>query len=539
MAIGLTYHPGLTAPSTRRATLDLRSRLTPRAVMAALAGIDLLALVGLAMVFAAKSTTWWVLCFPAASVALLAAYGHFEVRVTMSLAREVKSLVACTSVPLVVLALARVAPTTVLLGVAALGSVSLLVLHSVSYRAIRSMRAHGVLAERTLIVGAGKVGVTLASTLEQHPEYGLRPVGFLDHVDGEDLPLPLFGGVELLRMVLSEERIDRVIVAFGVTREWEMLETIRACESAGIDIHVLPRFFELGVAVDGNEIDDVWGIPLVRLRRSRLRRWAWFGKRALDASVAGAALVLLSPVYGLLALGVKLSSPGPVHFRQKRVGQHDSIVEVLKFRTMRVADGTDTEWSAAESRVTKIGGLMRRTSLDELPQLWNIIRGQMSLVGPRPERPYFVERFKGEVHQYGARHRVPIGLTGLAQIHGLRGDTSIAERARFDNRYIETWSLWRDMVILVQTFFAVVRDAVPSRKSETRMSVPSTFEQIVPIDDGGELVPVAIGRTSEIDREMPRKRRKFLTEDRDDRDFETALYWRFIDNELDGAASTG
>lgn len=487
MAIGLTYHPGLTAPAARRVTFDLRSRLTPRAVMTTLVGTDLLVLLGLAMLFAAEPTTWWVWSFPAASIALLAAYGHFEVRVTMSLAREAKSLLLCSSLPLVVLGLVRVVPTAALLELAALAVLSLLVLHSVSYRAIRSMRAHGLLAERTLIVGAGKVGVTLASTLQRHPEYGLRPVGFLDHVDGEGLPFPLFGGVELLRMVLSEERIDRVIVAFGVTREWEMLETIRACESAGVDIHVLPRFFELGVAVDGKEIDDVWGIPLVRLRRSRLRRWASFGKRALDVSVAGLALVMLSPIYGLLALGVKLSSPGPVYFRQKRVGQYDRIVEVLKFRTMRVADGTDTEWSAAQDRVTKLGGFMRRASLDELPQLWNIIRGQMSLVGPRPERPFFVERFKGEVCHYGARHRVPIGLTGLAQVNGLRGDTSIAERARFDNRYIETWSLWRDVVILVQTFSAVLRDALSPGSGHAHLPVPSSFEQILPIGD--ELVP--------------------------------------------------
>ena len=430
--------------------------------MAGLAVADLVVLGALAMALTPVSSAWWILCLPVAVAALLAAHGHYRVRITLSAAKEARSLVACAAAPLVLLALARAMPASALIEVAALSAVAILVLHGGSYRLIRSMRQKGFLAERTLIVGAGQVGVKLSSTLEQHPEYGLRPVGFLDDVDGEELPLPLFGGVELLRMVLSEERIDRVIVAFGVTRASEMLETIRACESASVDIHVLPRFFELGVAVDGKDIDDIWGIPLVRLRRSRLRRCASIAKRALDVSVAGFGLLVLSPLYGLLALSVKISSPGPVYFRQKRVGQHDLILEVLKFRTMRVAEGTDTEWSAPEDRVTKLGALMRRTSLDELPQLWNIIRGDMSLVGPRPERPYFVERFKGEVDHYGARHRVPIGLTGLAQVHGLRGDTSIDERARFDNRYIESWSLWRDVLILAQTFFAVIRDTLSS-----------------------------------------------------------------------------
>jgi lipopolysaccharide/colanic/teichoic acid biosynthesis glycosyltransferase len=241
-----------------------------------------------------------------------------------------------------------------------------------------------------------------------------------------------------------------------------MLETIRACENASVDIHVLPRFFELGVAVDGKDVDDVWGIPLVRLRRSLRSRCSRVSKRVVDVSLASLGLAVSAPIYGLLALAVKVSSPGPVYFRQKRVGQHGVLVDVLKFRTMRVHDGADVEWTADGDHVTKVGHLMRRLSLDELPQLWSVIRGHMSLVGPRPERPFFVERFKSQVPHYDARHRVPVGLTGLAQVHGLRGDTPIDERARFDNRYIESWSLWRDLVIIFMTLFAIVRDAIPS-----------------------------------------------------------------------------
>jgi exopolysaccharide biosynthesis polyprenyl glycosylphosphotransferase len=475
--------------------------------MAALAGIDLAALVAVAALLVPRSALWWVWGFPVAAVGLLVAYGHYEVRVTPSVVREARSLVACVTAPLVVLALARTATSTAVAEAALFAAVTVLFLHSVSYSLIRSMRSRGLLAERTLIVGAGQTGVTFSSLLEQHPEYGLRPVGFLDNVDGEELPLPLFGRVELLRLVLSEERIDRVVVAFGATRESEMLETIRACEDASVNIHVLPRFFELGVAVDGKDVDDVWGIPLVRLRRSRLRRWPWFGKRVLDVAVAGLGLVVLSPLYGLLALAVKVSSPGPVHFHQKRVGLHGALVDVLKFRTMYVHDGTDAEWTAHGDHVTKLGNLMRRLSLDELPQLWSIIRGDMSLVGPRPERPFFVEHFKCQVAHYDARHRVPAGLTGLAQVHGLRGDTSIDERARFDNRYIESWSFWRDVVILFQTFSAVVRDAF-SRQRSRASSVASATVVAQGLDDAeplafpsGQAVAVASRRVEHPDKQ--------------------------------------
>lgn len=463
----------------------LRARISTRTAMFVVATLDLVVLGALAVVLAPGLSAWWVWAFPAVSVVLLASCGHYDFQIAPSVARDLRSLLVCATGPLVVLALARATSVAFFVEAAAGATLAVTILHGLSYRAVRSMRSRGLLAERTLIVGAGQVGVTLSSILERHPEYGLRPVGFLDHVDDDGLPLPLFGGVELLKMVLSEERIDRVIVAFGVTRETEMLETIRACENASVDIHILPRFFELGVAVNGKDVDDVWGIPLVRLRRTLRNRYSRAAKRVVDVSLASLGLALCSPIYGLLAVAVKVSSPGPVYFRQKRVGQHGVLVDVLKFRTMHVHSGTDVEWTADGDHVTKIGKLMRRLSLDELPQLWSVIRGDMSLVGPRPERPFFVERFKGRVPHYDARHRVPVGLTGLAQIHGLRGDTPIDERARFDNRYIESWSLWQDLVIIFQTVFAIWRHAmsrsldddqaviqsesVPERRSATKV----------------------------------------------------------------------
>jgi exopolysaccharide biosynthesis polyprenyl glycosylphosphotransferase len=184
-------------------------------------------------------------------------------------------------------------------------------------------------------------------------------------------------------------------------------------------------------------------------------RWL---KRAFDSAVSASLLLIAAPIFGVLALGVKLTSPGPVYFRQRRIGKKGREVEILKFRSMRVNSESDTQWSVNDdARVTKLGAFMRKTSLDELPQLWNVLRGDMSLVGPRPERPYFVERFEREVPGYGDRHRVPVGLTGLSQVNGLRGDTSIEDRAWFDNHYIENWSVGGDLAILARTAGAMIK----------------------------------------------------------------------------------
>ena len=247
------------------------------------------------------------------------------------------------------------------------------------------------------------------------------------------------------------------IVAFGAAREPEMVKIIRDCDRLPVELYVVPRFFELGVGpAEGPWVDDLWGIPLMRLRRAALRSMAWRTKRAFDVVVASIMLAVASPVMGLCAVAVRLSGPGEVLFRQKRIGQRGEVFELLKFRTMAENEDSDTTWNVGEDvRRTWIGAIMRRLSLDEVPQLLNVLRGEMSLVGPRPERPYFADQFRVAVPGYDDRHRVPAGLTGWAQVHGLRGDTSIPERARFDNRYVEHWSLWRDVVIMFRTVGAV------------------------------------------------------------------------------------
>jgi exopolysaccharide biosynthesis polyprenyl glycosylphosphotransferase len=398
----------------------------------------------------------------AAAVAFvaLAALGTHVARINPRLGDDAPRLLAAVVIPLVAAGLVgrdagSDALTMTLVPVAA----GLVVIgRAASYGVIRAARSRGLVFEPTVIVGAGEVGATVAQTLADHPEYGLVPVGFLDTVaDADRLPVPLLGSVADLETVVRQYHVRRVIVAFGVTRESEMVEVFRAVDRLPVEVSLVPRFFELGVSWSGGGKDEVWGIPLVRVKRALFRRFAWGIKRAFDLVVATAALILSSPLFAALALGVRLSSPGPVFFKQTRIGQRGTPFSVLKFRTLRVNDESDTEWSADDDRVTGLGRVLRWTSLDELPQLLNVIVGNMSMIGPRPERPFFVDRFSEEVSRYDDRHRVPVGITGWAQVHGLRGDTSIPQRVRFDNHYIENWSLWTDVVILVRTVFLILR----------------------------------------------------------------------------------
>jgi exopolysaccharide biosynthesis polyprenyl glycosylphosphotransferase len=423
---------------------------------------DLVALTIPAALIAPHFLQWWVPTFVATVLVLSALKGSYRARITMSVARDVGAVVTSVAIPLIFLsfALDLHGQERDLLEVGIAGACAMLFVRACVYAAVRAVRRRGAFGERTLIVGAGQVAVHFAATLVEHPEYGLRPVGFLDDLEGEEFTPPLLGRVEELDTVLRKYRIDRVVLAFGVSRETALVDVLRACDNAVVDIHVLPRFFELGFGSPGDDVDVVWGYPLLRLRRDAMRLSTRIAKRLFDICFAGAMLVLCAPLYGALALAVKVTSPGPVYFRQNRVGKQGTFVNVLKFRSMRVNSDSDTQWDVStDARLTPIGNFIRKTSLDELPQLWNVVRGDMSLVGPRPERPYFVEQFQAAVPHYQDRHRVPVGLTGLAQVNGLRGDTSIDERAWFDNHYIDNWSMSHDLVILARTALAVVKQA--------------------------------------------------------------------------------
>jgi exopolysaccharide biosynthesis polyprenyl glycosylphosphotransferase len=326
---------------------------------------------------------------------------------------------------------------------------------AVSYAVERSIRAR-TLGTPTLVVGAGDIARRVISILAAHPEYGLRVVGAVDDApkfESEELGIRVLGGVASIPSLVEQMGIEEVVVAFGATEEASLVDVIRGAMSAGASVWMVPRFFELG-KVGSSSDGHLWGIPVVRLRVPARSRPAWAMKRAADVIVSGLLITVLSPFLALVSLLILLEDGRPILFRQTRVGLDNRPFAMLKFRTMTVSDTPRVELRADESSVTQMGRFLRRTGLDELPQLFNVLRGDMSLVGPRPEDRYFVELFSRRFPQYRSRHRMPAGITGWAQIHGLRGDrgeTSIEERLVFDNYYIENWSLGKDVEILLRT----------------------------------------------------------------------------------------
>lgn len=336
-----------------------------------------------------------------------------------------------------------------------------LFLRFLAYQWIGAARAKGRWSHPTLILGGGLVAAQLATSLQERPEYGLQPIGFLD-VDPliaptGGRPMPHLGELRDVRRVLAERPVQVVLVAFGNLPESAMIDVLRETDHPSREVFVVPRLFEAFGQQPSR--DHIGAIPVQRIRRPARSGPSWQVKRATDIAVSGFALLLGAPVMLAVALAVRLEGGPNVLFRQLRVGLDGKEFELLKFRSLRpVSDAESaTRWNVSnDSRMGPVGRFIRRTSFDELPQLLNILRGDMSLVGPRPERPFFVERFSAEHTRYGHRHRVPCGLTGLAQVNGLRGDTSIADRARFDNYYIEQWSFWLDIKIILLTVREVV-----------------------------------------------------------------------------------
>lgn len=351
-------------------------------------------------------------------------------------------------------------PTSLVDGAAVL--VSLAVVRACAYQTIRVARRNGRVRHSALVLGAGHVGIRLADALQRHRELGLDPVGFIDSSprldDRGGLPAPLLGGYVDLAAMIHNFAVEVVVVAFGTLRESELIDVLRTCDRLDCEIMFVPRLFEVHNIT--RDMDEVWGIPLVRVRRAPFRSGSWRVKRVLDAILAAVAILLLLPVGALCALAVRLETGPGFLFRQERVGLDGRPFILLKFRSLKPATEGEAavRWNIShDGRLGPVGRFLRRTSLDELPQLWNVLRGDMSLVGPRPERGHFVQEFSRKIPRYMARHRVPAGLTGWAQVHGLRGDTSIEDRASFDNFYIENWSLWGDAKIMCRTLGQVLR----------------------------------------------------------------------------------
>ena len=331
-----------------------------------------------------------------------------------------------------------------------------LVLQKAAFVAARRARRTRLIGRRTLIVGADQVGRTLTDALLEHPELGLTPVGYADP-DGRagrlgPLRMPVLASdMAQLPRAIIDHQIDTTIVALQDSHVH--VDTVMTVQRTGCELLVVPAMFEMHH--DGADVERIRGVPLIRLRSDPTLRLSWWIKRGFDVAVGAVGLLALALPMALVCVAILIDSGRPVMFWQERIGVDGRPFRLCKFRSMRPESEheSQTTWNiGSDPRVSAVGRLLRRTSIDEIPQLWNIIRGHMSLVGPRPERPGFVEKFTREHERYWARHRVPVGLTGLAQVNGLRGDTSIQERARFDNYYIANWSLWLDLKIILLTF---------------------------------------------------------------------------------------
>ena len=309
---------------------------------------------------------------------------------------------------------------------------------------LRRARASGYNLKHMLVVGDSTLAQRYIDSVEAERSLGIEVDEHL--IPDENLEAKL-------EERLHGNGIDEVIVALGPNELQATASIIRMCEKCGTKISVIPFYND--VIPTRPTVDVVGSIKLIQLRTTPLDEpMNAFFKRSFDILVSILLLVLLSPLFAIIAIAIRLSSPGPILFRQERVGLKKKTFYMLKFRSMRVNDTQDTAWSTRQDdRRTKIGSILRKTSLDELPQLWNVLKGQMSLVGPRPEIPCFVEQFRETVPLYMVKYQVRPGMTGWAQVNGLRGDTSIPARVEHDLWYIENWSFGLDILILLKTAF--------------------------------------------------------------------------------------
>lgn len=325
-------------------------------------------------------------------------------------------------------------------------------------RSLKHFRKKGFNKQFVLIVGAGSLGQKFHDNLRQYPELGFEIVGFLDDQREWD-PVekvkykPIMGTVNELEEILERKLIDEVVLALPLDAHHRFPKIVAICEKVGVRTLIIPDFFDYLPARP--YFDNFAGMPMINVRDIPLDLTGnRLLKRIFDIVFSSFAILITSPLMLLIAIGVRLTSSGPIIFKQERVGLNRRNFQMYKFRSMRIMPkGTvDNGWTTEnDPRRTKFGSFLRKTSLDELPQFFNVLAGHMSVVGPRPERPYFVDQFKEEVPKYMVKHHVRPGITGYAQAHGLRGDTSIEERIEHDIFYIENWSILLDIKIIVKT----------------------------------------------------------------------------------------
>jgi exopolysaccharide biosynthesis polyprenyl glycosylphosphotransferase len=471
--------------TARHAARLARAGLLSDAVMLAIATALSLAVPG-----ANSGSAVWPLAFSGLVLAMFAVRGVYAPRLRLRLLDDLRTVVSVTAIAAMAVTTARVllgegndfAPeavyhwlfATVLIGTG----------RTVLMRTEARSRRRGETVQRALILGAGKVGRLTARRLLDEPEMGLRPIGFLDadplEAESGSTPLPVFGAIPELRGVIEQQEVQHVIVTFSKAPHDVLLEAVRDCRRLGVAVSILPRLFE----VEGERatVEHLGSLPLVAVAASNPRGLRFKAKYAFERTIAAMALLVSLPLLVAAAVAVRLTMGGPVFFRQHRVGADGRQFEMLKLRTMKgdpeQDEEADIDWALEQlatnganlaadeqlaaiadrdDRRTRLGRLLRRFSLDELPQLLNVVRGEMSLVGPRPERVSYVRRFERSIYRYSDRHRVKSGITGWAQVNGLRGKTSLSDRVEWDNYYIENWSFWLDVKIVLMTIACVLR----------------------------------------------------------------------------------
>lgn len=328
----------------------------------------------------------------------------------------------------------------------------------------RIVAKHGVGLKRTAIIGSGDIALKIIEQLKFNPEYGygieclISANGAEESAFGETSvkKLEITKYSEISRLI-DEYRLDALFIVLPHDMQSAVIEIVNSTEHRPVELKFVPDLMDM-IGRD-TSISQLGNIPVIGLREIPLTEWDLINKRIFDLAAATLGVIVLSPLYLLLTLLLKLTSPGPVFYAQERVGYDGEPFNMLKFRSMRMGaeEKTGPVWAKQnDDRRTPLGTFLRKYSLDELPQLFNVIRGDMSLVGPRPERPFFVEKFKDQIPRYASRHRMKSGVTGWAQVNGWRGDTSIVERTKCDIFYIENWSLFLDIKILIRTVLQVI-----------------------------------------------------------------------------------
>ena len=323
---------------------------------------------------------------------------------------------------------------------------------------LQYFRRKGYNLKHILLVGYSRAAEEYITRINSNPQWGYVVRGILD----DRVPrgtiykgVKVLGSIANLMIILPENKLDEIAITLSLQDYGRLEEIVDLCEKSGVHTKFIPDYNSLIPSRPYTE--DLMGLPVINIRYVPLTNTLnWVAKRIVDVVGSAVGLVLVSPIMLLTAIAVKVSSPGPVIFKQERIGLHNKPFQMYKFRTMEIQKEAAEKKACTvkdDPRVTKVGKFLRRTSLDEFPQLYNILRGDMSLVGPRPERPLFVEKFKEEIPRYMIKHQVRPGLTGWAQINGYRGDTSIRKRIDYDIFYIENWTMGLDIKILFLTIF--------------------------------------------------------------------------------------